>query len=72
MRLVRCDPDRRYGLAQLEEMAEALPRRKGGSGSSAGKAVPRDVLGVHVRDGKRNVALASVGAAHDGAEPLRK
>jgi hypothetical protein len=61
--LVRCDPDRRYALAQLEEMAQALPRRKDGSGGiGGGNVVPRDVLAAPVRE-TRNVVLASVGGS---------
>jgi hypothetical protein len=53
------DPDLRYGLEQLEEMAEALP---GDVVDDVDKAdtVSLDVLGGPIREGRRNVALASV------------
>ena len=55
--LERLDPDLRYGLDQLQEMAEALPDVDAGNGS--GKA-SREVLCEPIREGTRNVALASV------------
>jgi hypothetical protein len=54
--LVHCDPDKRYTLKQLREMAEGLPEKK--SGSSRGR-VRRDVLRKPIRD-ERNVTLTSV------------
>ena len=54
--LVHCDPDKRYTLEQLQEMAEALPEKKPGN---SGGRVRRDVLGEPIREG-RNVALTSV------------
>jgi hypothetical protein len=54
--LVHCEPDARYTLEQLREMAEALPEKKSGSG---GGKVRRDVLSEPIRD-ERNVALTSV------------
>jgi primase-like protein len=54
--LEHCDPDVRYELHQLEEMAEALLKK--GVFGHEGK-VRREVLGTS-REGKRNVALASV------------
>lgn len=57
--LERCDPDLRYGLGELERMAEGLPRKAGDDPARAGK-VRREVLGDPIRDGGRNVALASV------------
>jgi hypothetical protein len=55
----RFDPDLRYGLEEVEEMAEALP---GDVVDDVDKAdmVSRDVLGGPIREGGRNVALASV------------
>jgi hypothetical protein len=55
----RFDPDLRYGLEQLEEMAGALP---GDVFDDVDKAdtVSLDVLGDPIREGRRNVALASV------------
>ena len=54
--LVHCDPDKRYPLEQLQEMAEALPEKKPGNG---GGRVSRDVLGEPIRK-ERNVTLTSV------------
>lgn len=52
------EPERRYGLDQLQEMAESL---LGGSDNMANVAkAPREVLSEPIREGKRNVALASV------------
>jgi hypothetical protein len=53
------NPDLRYGLEDLKEMAEALPR-KANDDSDKGGAVQRDVLSGPIRKGQRNVALASV------------
>ena len=55
----RFDPDLRYGLEEVEEMAEALP---GDVVDDVDKAdmVSRDVLGGPIREGGRNVTLASV------------
>jgi hypothetical protein len=55
----RFDPDLRYGLEEVEEMAEATP---GDVVDDVDKAdtVSRDVLGGPIREGGRNVALASV------------
>jgi hypothetical protein len=54
--LVHCDPDKRYPLEQLQEMAKALPEKKTGGGRGG---VRRDVLSEPIRD-ERNVALTSV------------
>jgi hypothetical protein len=53
------DPDLRYGLEKLEEMAGALP---GDVFDDVDKAdtVSLDVLGGPIREGRRNVTLASV------------
>jgi hypothetical protein len=55
----RFDPDLRYRLEQLEEMAGALA---GDVFEDVDKAdtVSRDVLSGPIRDGQRNVTLASV------------
>jgi len=52
-------PDLRYGLEELKEMAEALPR-KASDGPDYGGTSPRDVLNGRIREGARNVTLASV------------
>jgi hypothetical protein len=52
-------PDLRYGLEELKEMAEALPG-KASDDPDKGGTVPREVLGGPIRDGRRNVTLASV------------
>jgi hypothetical protein len=52
-------PDLRYGLEELGQMAEALPR-KVSDDPDYGGAVQRDVLRGPIREGTRNVALASV------------
>jgi hypothetical protein len=55
------DPDLRYGLEEVEEMAEALPGDAGvGDDVHHGGMVSRDVLRGPIREGGRNVALASV------------
>jgi hypothetical protein len=55
------DPDLRYGLEEVEEMAEALPGDAGvGDDVHHGGMVSRDVLGGPIREGGRNVALTSV------------
>jgi Primase C terminal 1 (PriCT-1) len=56
--LERYNPDVLYKLVQLEEMTEALPDL-GDSSISDGK-VPNGVLGEPIREGGRNVTLASV------------
>jgi hypothetical protein len=53
------DPDLRYGLEELQEMAEALPAETDDGRDQAG-GVPREVLSSPIREGGRNVALASV------------
>jgi Primase C terminal 1 (PriCT-1) len=52
-------PDLRYGLEELKEMAEALPRKASADPDNGG-TVSRDVLSGPIRDGQRNVTLASV------------
>jgi hypothetical protein len=52
-------PDRRYELEELEAMVEALPRKASDDPDNGG-TVPRDVLSGPIREGQRNVALASV------------
>lgn len=54
----RFDPDLRYGLEDLEEMAKALPRIVGDDAHDGG-TVSRDVLRGPIKEGERNVALAS-------------
>jgi hypothetical protein len=59
----RFDPDLRYGLEQLEEMVESLPGNVFeyvGDDVQDGGTVSQDVLGGPIREGGRNVALASV------------
>lgn len=52
------EPDRRYELAELQEMAESLP---GGSdnGHTTGK-VPHEVLSEPIRQHSRNLSLTSI------------
>jgi Primase C terminal 1 (PriCT-1) len=57
----RFDPYLRYGPEQLEEMAEALPGGAGvGDDVRHVGTVSRDVLSGPIREGRRNVTLASV------------
>jgi hypothetical protein len=57
----RFDPDLRYGLEEVEEMAEALPGVAGvGDDVHHVGKVSRDVLSGPIWDGQRNVTLASV------------
>jgi hypothetical protein len=57
----RFDADLRYGLEELEEMAQALPGVAGvGDDEHHVGTVSRDVLSGPIRDGQRNVTLASV------------
>ena len=51
-------PDRRYELAQLQEMAESLPGETGEGGT--GGLVPQEVLGESIRESRRNLSLTSV------------
>jgi hypothetical protein len=54
-------PDLRYGLEELAEMAEALPGDVDFVVNAPyGGTVSRDVLSGPIRDGQRNVTLASV------------
>jgi hypothetical protein len=63
--LVHCNPEQRYTLDQLEEMAEALPQPQNNKGfgrkaeSYKGK-VKKDILSEPICEGKRNTVLASV------------
>jgi hypothetical protein len=57
----RFDPDLRYGLEEVEKMAEALPGGAGvGDDVHHVGTVSRSVLSGPIRDGQRNVTLASV------------
>lgn len=56
VRLVHCDPEQRYTLDQLEEMAESLPK----SENPTGGKVNQDVLSDPICEGGRNTVLASV------------
>jgi hypothetical protein len=57
----RFHPDLCYGLEDLAEMAEALPGDVDvGVNAPYGGTVSRDVLSGPIRDGQRNVTLASV------------
>ena len=58
-KLEHCAPELRYGLDQLLEMAKGLPRRAGREPGRAGR-VQHDVLNGPIREGQRNVALASI------------
>lgn len=53
------EPNFRYGLEELEEMAKALPV-KSSDGRNKGGVIPRDVLSDRVREGRRNAVLVSV------------
>ena len=53
------EPDRRYELGQLRDLAESLPGATGEDNGSGGK-VPREVLGEPIREHHRNVSLTSV------------
>jgi hypothetical protein len=67
------EPSFRYGLEELEEMAEAWPA-KASDGRNEGGAIPRNVLSDLAREGRRNAALVSVlGSQFDqglDAEPI--
>jgi hypothetical protein len=54
-----CEPGRRYELDRLQGMAESLAVGSGDS-ASGGSTTPREVLAEPIREGKRNVARASV------------
>ncbi len=56
VRLAHCDPEQRYTLDQLEEMAESLPKANKANGGKVNKAV----LSEPICEGRRNTALASV------------
>ncbi len=56
VRLVHCDPEQRYTLDQLEEMAESLPKSHKGNGGK----VEKYVLGAPICEGSRNTILTSV------------
>ncbi len=53
------EPERRYALARLQEMAESLPVADADEGAGAG-GVAREVLGEPIREHRRNVSLTSV------------
>jgi hypothetical protein len=57
--LERCEPELRHDLDSLLKMAESLPGSAASGKDGLGSA-PRDVLAGPIRDGGRNVALASV------------
>ena len=57
--LEQCDPGLRYGLDQLQEMTEALPKKAENDAGDGGR-VRREVLSDSIGKGERNVALASV------------
>jgi hypothetical protein len=57
--LERCEPDRRHDLEALLEMARSLPGAAA-SGKDGSGSAPREVLAGSIREGRRNVALASV------------
>ncbi len=57
--LERCEPELRHDLEALLKMAESLPSAPD-SGMDGSGSAPRDVLAGPIRDGGRNVALASV------------
>jgi hypothetical protein len=64
--LERCEPGLRYELDQLEEMAKTFPEEgahdgvPSGAPSAGRSSVRRDVLAASIREGERNVTLASV------------
>ncbi len=64
-KLQHCDSQVRYGLGQLREMAEALPKNTEDGPRHGGK-VRRDVLSGSIREGGRNVALASIAGSLRG------
>jgi hypothetical protein len=51
------EPERRYELGQLRDLAESLP---GANGEDNGSKVPRRVLSEPIRNHRRNVSLTSV------------
>ena len=57
--LVPCDPECRYELSALEDMAQSLPGAADVGGGFGG-GVPRDVLSEPIREGGRNSILMSV------------
>ncbi|MCA1738400.1 MAG: primase alpha helix C-terminal domain-containing protein [Actinobacteria bacterium] len=59
VKMESCDSALRYGLEELEKMVEELPRNAERDSSRSGK-VRRGVLNGPIRDGGRNVALASI------------
>ena len=62
VKLVHHNPEQRYTLDQLEEMAESFPRSEKDSekGKARGGRVPKDVLSDPVNKDRRNVTLTSV------------
>jgi hypothetical protein len=61
VKMERCEPGLRYGLDELEKMAEGMPRKVDGDDDPgrAGK-VRRDILSGPIGKGERNLALVSV------------
>jgi Primase C terminal 1 (PriCT-1) len=55
-----CEPNLRYGLEELGEMAGALSGTISNHDPDKGGTVSQDVLSGPIRDGQRNVILASV------------
>lgn len=56
VRLAHCDPEQRYTLDELEEMAESLPK----ANKATGGKVNKDVLSDPICEGERNTVLTSV------------
>jgi hypothetical protein len=61
--LEHCDPELRYGLDEIEKMAEALPRKVDGDSQSRAGKVRRDILSDPIGKGERNGALVSIGGS---------
>lgn len=59
-KLERCDSGMRYGLDELERMAEGLPREIDGDDQGHAGKVRRDILAGPIREDGRNVAPTSV------------
>jgi hypothetical protein len=53
------EPDRRYELGHLQDIADSLPGATDEDNGSGGK-VPREVLGEPIREHRRNLSLTSV------------
>jgi predicted GNAT family acetyltransferase len=63
--LKQCDPGLRYGLDQLQEMAEALPKKAENDAGGGGR-VRREVLSGPIGKGERNMVLTSVAGSLRG------